>query len=430
MAMIKTLWDLRHSRTLRTIAVFASGNMLAMLLGVFGSLVQARFIGPEQMGVLRTFTIAAGYLTFLHLGVFDGLQREIPMKLGQGDRQGANSSAAACLSWILLVSGACGLVFLGLAARAALHGDWMRFWGWLTYTPIIISSFYGGYLGTTFRTGQQFVTLSKASVLQALAGTVTLVLMPILGYYGACLRAAMSSVTNLLFLHRWRPMKVRPSLDWRSFLDVIRIGLPLSGAGYIYTSLWVSMEGTLVLHWFGVKVLGLYSISVFVRTLVAELAQNMNHVINVKIYEQYGRTGRAVDCVRLIFKPTAMAVAASLPLIAAGWFALPYVIAVLMPKYVGAISFMRLMLFAMPITFLNLPNTVLWATGRWADCFLSVIAGFVAFVGLSFVFHPLIAGAHNVLIASISGQVINIFVSYTLIFRLAVKDRLKEPMPG
>ena len=248
--MALSLSSIYQSKTARTVAVFASGNTVAMVLGVIGSLVQARYIGPEDMGVFRTFGIVAGYLTFLHLGVFDGLGREIPLQLGRGNQAKAEQAASACLAWIMFLSLSCWAIFLGLALRAASYGEWMQFWGWLAYSLFIVATFYGGYLGMTFRTGQQFIALSKTSVIHAISGTLVLPLLPIMGYYGVCLRTAVGSATNMFFLHCWRPLRVRPRLDWPSFREVVRIGLPLSGAGYLATSLWVSLEGTFMLEWF------------------------------------------------------------------------------------------------------------------------------------------------------------------------------------
>lgn len=412
-----------QSNTVRTIAVFATGNTVAMLLGVVGSLVQARYLAPEELGVFRTFGILAGYLTFLHMGVFDGLQREIPLQLGRGSRAKAEQAASACLAWIVFISVACGAVFLGLALRAAHYRDWMQVGGWLAYSPSIVATFYGLYLGTTFRTSQQFIALSRISVTQAVAGTLVLPLLPIMGYYGACVRLAVTSVTNVLLLHGWRPLNVRPRLDWPSFREVVRMGLPLSGVGYIYTSLWVSLESTFVLEWFGIKMLGLYSMAIFVRTMVVQLAQNMNQVMGVKIYDQFGRSGRVEDCVRLIFKPMAFAFLASLPLALVGWFALPWAVSLLIPRYVGAVSLMQMALLTMPITFLSLPVTILWATGRRIDCFVSVVWGFMTFAGLSFLVYRLGLGAFGVLVASLLGQAINVLVSYLLIRRLVLRER-------
>jgi len=415
---------LRKSATLRTILVFASGNTLAMGLGVVGSFVQARYIGPEDMGVFRTFGIAAGYLTFLQMGVFDGLQREIPLQMGRGDQAKAERAAAACLAWILFVSIACGVIFLGLAARAAMHREWMQFWGWLAYTPAMIATFYGGYLGTTFRTGQQFIRLSKTSVIQAIVGSLALPLMPLMGYFGACLRTAITSLAGLLLLHRWRPMRVRPRIDWPGFREVIRIGVPLSGAGYIYTSLWVSMEGSFVLAWYGVKALGLYSVAVFVRTVVTQLAQNMNQVMQVKIYEQYGRSNSVSECVRLVRKPTTIAFLASLPLVAVAWLAIPWAIGFFIPKYVDAAPMMQWIVLTMPLTFLSLPATILWASGRGFYFFTPAIVGFLTFVGGAYLLHGLGIGVVGVLIASMLGNLMYSLLSYALIFFLGLERKL------
>lgn len=414
---------IRQSKTVHTIAIFTTGNMVAMVLGVVGSLVQARYVAPEDMGVFRTFSIVIGYLTFLHLGVFDGLHRELPLQFGRENRKKAEDVAAASLAWIAFISLVSVAFFLGLAVKAAFCREWMQFWGWLAFLPFVAMTFYGGYLGATFRTSQQFIAYSNANVVQSAVGTLLLPLMPFLGYYGACLRTAAGSATNLFLLHRWRPLKLRPRLDWRNFWEVIRIGLPLSGIGYVYTSLWTSLEGTMMLEWYGIKVLGLYAVAMFVRNVVVQLALNMNQVMGVKIYEQYGRTGRVADCMRLIFKPMMWAFLASLPLITVGWVAMPWAVSLLLPKYVGAVSMGQVMLAMLPITFLSLPITVLWATGRQFYCFLGVIVGFLSFVGFAYVFRQLDLGVLSVPVASMLGQAINVCASYLLILKLYRDER-------
>lgn len=417
------LFAIRKSKTFHTIVVFASGNMVAMLLGVLGSLVQARYVGPEDMGVFRTFGIFAGYLTFLHMGVFDGLQREIPIHIGCGNQAKAEQAASACLAWITFISLVSGVLFLALAMRAAYYHEWVQFWGWLASTPGILVVFYGGYLRTTFRTGQQFIKYSKISVIQAISGTLVLPLLPLMGYFGVCLRVAVGSVINIFFLHRWRPLRVRPRLDWSDFLGVIRIGLPLSGIGYLSTSLWASVEATLVMGWFGIKMLGLYSVAIFFRTLIVQLANNLNQVLTVKIFEQYGRTNQVEDCLSLILKPLAFAFLASIPLVIVGWFLMPWAMRLLVPKYTEAILMAQLMLLMLPITFLRLPSAIIWATGRLINCLIPVAASFLMFVGCSFLFYQLNVGVLSVVISSMIGMAIEIIGFCLLIWVMILRER-------
>ena len=394
-----------------------------MLLGVVGSLVQARYVAPEEMGVFRTFGIVAGYLTFLHLGVFDGLQREVPIQLGRGDRVRAERAASASLTWILFASAVSAALFVGLALQAAWNSEWMQFWGWLAFTPAVVGTMYGGYLGTTFRTSQQFRSLSRSSVISAGAGTLVLPLLPVMGYYGACLRTSVSSLANLLSLHQWRPMKVRPVLDWRAFREVVRIGLPLSGIGYVGTALWISVEGTLVLKWYGLEALGLYSMAVFLRGFIVQLAQNVNQVIGVKIYEQYGRTGRIDHCLALSLKPAAIATLASLPLVATGWALVPGGLLLVAPKYEDAALMAQLMLLMLPLTFLRLPATILWATGRTTYCFIPIAAGFLVFVAGAELLWLNNSGAVGVVIASLVGLAVTIAGSGLLVWQLIREER-------
>lgn len=421
--MAFSLTVIPRAKTACTIAIFATGNTVAMLLGVVGSLVQARYIGPSDMGVFRTFGIVAGYLFFFELGVFSGLQREIPLQLGCGNRAQAEQAASACLAWIMFASLASGTIFLGLALRSACLGEWMQFWGWLAYAPGSAATLYGGYLSTTFRTGQQFIALSKASVIQAIAATLVLPLLPIMGYYGACLRAAVSSVTNISLLHRWRPLRVRPRLDWPGFWRVVRIGLPLSGIGYVYTSLWISLEGTLVLAWFGTKALGLYSVAVFVRTVVGQLVQNVSQVLNVKMCERYGRSNSARDALRRIVAPVALMSLASLPLIAVGWLLMPRVVRVLIPRYVEATFLMQVFLIMMPVLMLKIPTAVLWVAVKLLDCFTSVIVGFAAFMATAYCSFRMGFGLPGMAVAFLIGQVTYLLVAWAFTLKLVHQER-------
>jgi len=425
--MAFSLWTIRHTKTIRTIAVFASGNMLAMLLGLIGSLVQARYVGPSDLGVFRTFSIVAGYLSFLEIGVFSGLQREIPLQIGRGNHAKAEQAASACLVWIIFASLISGSIFLGLAIRAALYGEWMQFWGWLAFAPGIVASLYGGYLSTTFRTGQQFIVLSKTKVLQTVAGTLILPLFPIMGYYGACLRTAVTATTNIIFLHRWRPLRVPPRRDWLGFWKVIRIGLPLSGIGYFYTSLWISVEGTLVLSWFGTKSLGLYSIAVLVRSIAGQLVQSVSQVVNVKICGLYGSSNSAKGALHRIVAPVVLMALISLPLIAVGWFIIPWAVRVLIPRYVESTFLMQIFLVMMPVAILKIPTSVLWVAVKLTDCFASVVMGFAAFVVMAYCSYRTGFGLPGVAVSFVVGQIIYLLAAW--IFTLRLISCEKENLP-
>ena len=381
------------------------------------------------MGVFRTFIVVTGYFSILHLGVFDGLLREFSVQVGRGNRTQAERVAAACLSYIAFISTVCAILFSSFAIWAAFHHNWMYFWGWLSSVPMIILILYGNdYLVATYRTGDQFTRLARTNIIQSFAGLLILPLLPILGYYGVCLRAGVSAGVNVCCLHIWRPLKVRPRLDWHDFYHVIRLGCRLSLIGYIWTSLWISVEGSMILGWYGTTSLGLYGVACMVRTVGSQLALSMNQVIGIKIYEQHGRTGKVMDSVRLTVKPMIYALVGSVLLIGGGWLLVPCTVRLLIPRYVDAIRMTQLMLPMVAITVLQLPITILWGTARLMDCFISIAGGFAVFVTCAFLLKSINMGANGVVVGSIVGHAVSVLLTYFFIFRLACNQKRTASM--
>ncbi|MEN6459654.1 MAG: hypothetical protein ABFC63_12075 [Thermoguttaceae bacterium] len=404
------------SRTLRTVSIFAGGNLIATALAIVGSVVQARYVGPEEMGVFRTFSIVVGYLSFLHLGTVDGLQRQLPCLLGSGRRDAAERAASASLAWTLLVSALGGIAFLGLALVDALHGRWMHACGWIAHTPVLFAALYGVGLGTTYRTGGDFARLSTINMAQAVVGTLLLPLVPPLRYVGLCLRLFLVSLFGAALLQRSCPFPIRRGFGVKDLWGVVRVGLPLSVVGYLATSFWWSLESSLVFRHLGVEALGLFTVVVLFRQTACQLLLNVNQVYMPRIAEQFGRSGRITDCVRLSVKPTLLAALATLPLMAIGWALAPAAIRLAMPKYADAIAAVQWTLPMMLVFVLRLPLYSLQASGRYVDHGVSVVCGIVCFVAAAIIAFQWDGGLVGIVLASTAGHVAQNAVSYVFIF--------------
>ena len=369
------------SKTLRVVSIFVGGNLVATALGVIGATLQVRYVGPAEMGMFRTFTIVVGYLSFLHLGTIDGLQRQLPCLIGSGRRDRAETAAGAGLAWNMLASATCALVLLGLAIADGINGRWKYCCGWIAHIPLLVSGLYGLSLGTTYRAGGDFARLSMADVAQSVLGLALLPFVAAWQYYGVCIRAFFSFILKTALLHRLRPMRVPYRLRFGDLWGLLRIGLPLSLIGYIATSFWWSLEGSIVLRWFGVEALGLFSVVVLFRQTVCQLVLNVNQIYMPRIAEQFGRSGQIGDCLRLSVKPTVLTALAALAMMAAGWALIPPAVRIAIPKYAGAVSAMQWTLPMMLVLVLRLPLYVLQAAGLYAEHGTSVACGILSFCG-------------------------------------------------
>src|ERR1035441_4328527 len=114
------------------IGSLAGGNFLSMLLRLGGSVLQARCVAPSTLGLFNGIGLVIGYTPLFHLGILDGLNRELPRYVGKGDQQHAKDLAAAAQAWAIAVGTILGVALLMVAGWQLAHGKFMLAFGWLT----------------------------------------------------------------------------------------------------------------------------------------------------------------------------------------------------------------------------------------------------------------------------------------------------------
>jgi len=94
----------RNKPAIRSVAALFSSNITSSFLGSLGGLLAANFVGPQETGAFRFYMIPLMYLTFLHLGTFDGLWRQIPYYAGKNSPEKIDELASSGGAWNLYLS--------------------------------------------------------------------------------------------------------------------------------------------------------------------------------------------------------------------------------------------------------------------------------------------------------------------------------------
>jgi len=281
----------RNRQILGSVAALFGGNITSSLLGALGGLLVARFLGPEETGRYRVFTIPLMYLTFLHLGTFDGLWRQIPFYTGKDMPEKVESLAAAAGAWNALVSSLASVAFLVCSVLALFRGDYFSTAGWAAQMLFCWSVYYGGYLSATYRTIHQFVAMARIQLIQAVLNFGLVFIVPLTGFFGLCIRASVPAIVGVGLFHQNRPLKIRYRLDWKALGEVVRVGLPFSFWGSLYTSIWSATESALMLSMGGLKGLGLFAVASVMRDGMNVLPQSVYQVMTPRVVEAYAREG-------------------------------------------------------------------------------------------------------------------------------------------
>ena len=416
--VIKAFLDRQWARLVQnrtilgSVAALFGGNITASLLGAIGGLLVARFLGPEVTGRFRTFTIPLMYLTFLHMGTFDGLWRQIPFYMGKDQPEKARSLASAAGAWNLLISTLVSLAFLVYALRALTQGDLVGMAGWLSQLLCCWGVFYGGYLGATYRTIHQFVALARIQLIQALLNFCLVFIIPVMGFFGLCIRAAVPAIIGVSLYHRDRPLKIDYRFDRAALGEVLRVGLPFSFWGSLYTSIWTATESALMLSLGGLKGLGLFAVAAVIREGMSALPQSVYQVMTPRVIEAYARDGSVRSANARSLLVTAGLTGTMVVIVGVCSYLLGVLVPLAIPKYVDGIPLMKVCLWFAVLQAAALPLNTLFATGRSWLYGRGVILGLIVFPLSAYLLRPALGGILAVAVGSLLGRVARTLVAY------------------
>ena len=239
--------------------VFTISSMAYSAIQMLFGLVVLRWISPDEMGLWNGVTIIAPYVSFLQLGLFVALNRELPFLIGKGDRERAIKQVktaalhANVVSVIILVVTSLALLYFYFKDEKVLY-LWVMFSFGLSIALKVIQNF----LMVTFRSSNDFKKLGHIYI-----GIIPIYLLSILLVYfytfkGFLAHQIIVPFTLVLTLFIYRPYKEKPHFFKSSFKELLKTGIPFFSLNYFY-SIAPSFKKIILLKYIGITALGLFS---------------------------------------------------------------------------------------------------------------------------------------------------------------------------
>ncbi|HUV58665.1 MAG TPA: hypothetical protein VMW09_00965 [Desulfatiglandales bacterium] len=413
----------KSRQTIRSVSALLGSNITSSVLGAVGGLMVARFLGPEVTGLFRAYTISLTYLIFLHLGTWDGLWRQIPYFVGKENQEMVDEIASTAGAFNFILSGFVTVGFICCAAYSYANHNIYGVFGWLSQAVCCWGIFYGGYLTSTYRTLNHFVTLARINVSQAVLIFGMVFLLPFIGFYGLCARAALPWISTLWLLHRFRPLRVRYRFKPKVLWDLIKIGLPFSFWGNLYTSAWLATESALVLTLSGVTALGLFFVAVVMRNAVNSFPMAIWQVLTPRVVTSFARDGSVRNANARVIWVTVGLTGFMIIFALLGSFLLEILVPVFIPKYVAGIPVMKVCLWFPVVQAAFLPMNILFATGKHWIYGRSVIVGIVVFGLSTYLLLSMMGGLLAVAVGSLAGRAVRTFAAYLDLISLAKREK-------
>jgi O-antigen/teichoic acid export membrane protein len=395
---------------------FTASSIMLSVAQLLSGVAIVHYIGPREMGLWSSVSLALTYAFFALAGVQNGLSRELPYYLGANNEGMARRLAATTLFY---TAGGCVLtIFAG--AGAVTFSVWKHSDPKLTYaiaavTLLVMFKFYQNYLFVTFRSKNSFMDLARVQVWQAALMVFALPLL-FLKYDGMLLRYVVVAGLSLYLMHRARPMSIVPSWRMDSFFLLVKTGVPIFATDYISTCA-ATLDKVALLKFGGVEQVGFYALAISAYSAFQVVPQSIAHYVYPRMSHHYGRTNNPRVLWGMAWKTSLIVVGSMIPIALAGCWLLPASVKFLFPKYVTGTHAAEIALFTAVAYGATQGANALASLKAWSHLFAYQLsyAGLLAiapFIGVRMFSSPLDGVAYGMLGANLVGAILALGITF------------------
>lgn len=390
---------------------------IQMLVG----LAIAKFVTPADYGIWGTLSLILTYVVILQFGIVNGLNLELPLAMGRGDKkeaeelvQTAQSYIIACILFILLIGGTY-LLFFG-------PKDEKYFYGIIGIIFMSVFTFYQDFITATFRTQESFAKLAVINLVHAAVNLVTILLIVYFFYYGLVLKSVIVLLVYVLFLHYHRPFKVKLKFDSINYKKLIKVGLPIFGLAYIQ-AIAISFDKLLLVKFSDVSSVGIYSFGYLAFASITMFSSSIASYIYPTMSQNYAKDRDSIKLWNYLRKNMTLVFIGLLIIATVGAAVVPFLVEIFFPKYNASIYVMQILFFAGVFNGSVIGVNVLFSMKKWRliviyNVVFSILLIFCPFIFMHFSTDKITAVAYGVLLANF----LNLISGYILVYLGTVKS--------
>jgi O-antigen/teichoic acid export membrane protein len=384
------------------------------LVRFFTGVINARLLTPALYATNSIAMLVVRYSSYAHLGIQNGMNRQLPIEYGRGDDAEADRYLYSAF-WFV---GGASLV-LAMAAAVAYFG---RVFGTglieRAYYPEILllavaTLFYQYFISFLVAT-HQFRLLSALRAKYDLpAVIVTTIAVVFFRLHGLLLVQSLSMFLQIAVIVRHTGFRPRAIFSTKHAMALLRAGSPiLTSSLLIYAFMTVDLM--FVSGHFDRVSIGIYGFANNAAFFYRTYAVSMSDVLQPKIGNEYGAGQERPECLRRFALDYTYALAPALGMIAAVfYFLLPVVVMALLPSYARGIRPLQLLLLAEYTLSLYYPaGHILTLMRKQVHVILVIGSGIALASGLFLLFIRSTSPLENV---SLIWLFVSVVVSFTMI---------------
>lgn len=315
---------------LSSFSMLSASTLFMQLSKMAAVVLAAKLLGPVKIGLWNMLNLMLVYSGLTHLGILNGMNREIPFFRGRAETGKVERIRSNSLGFSIL--GAFASSFLILAASMAFEDPLVR----KSLTIMIFMLFFQQIYSYAVAHMASDCVFGGLAAMQALLGFFTLALvMPgtyRYGFQGFLVSQALAfGLSAAAGIHLGR-VSLRVSLDAGEIKSLLSTGFPLMSAGLMF-SLLTTVDRWVISVFLGIEAVGWYTLPILIAAALALPVQVISRQMYPKMAEEFGRTGSRVGLLSTVKVQNILGIIAVAPLAAAIWAAGPWLVGKFIPAF-------------------------------------------------------------------------------------------------
>lgn len=315
-----------------------SAKWLVPVFAMVGGLVAAKNLAPEELGVVQAIMLIPTYVTFLQFGVFNGLNRNLPLFRARKEpekAQGFVNASAKMARWVALAGAVVALISVFVFLRRSEDPNYA--FVTLFLVPALFFQPLKLHQDTVYRGMREFERLGKNLHIINWWNLLCSASTSVIGITGLALKIGTQSLLGWLLLLKNPPLQEGKEASFREIRELSAVGMPMLISGLIFG--WLSVaDRTIIATFLTAEDLGYFALAGIAMNALNVFPASINTLLYPRVAHAYGEKGTSRYLRRYIWIGLGLNLALMLPVAIIGWLALPHLVETLLPAYAPGIQ--------------------------------------------------------------------------------------------
>lgn len=333
-----------QNQIIREAVAFSASTYTFQLISLVRGLIIIQVLSPALYGVWSIFKTFLQSSSYLSLGTYQAMLREVPFHEGQGEPESGQRVKQNALAWCLLLSSIAGIVTWIFSFTPAASD--YRFEIRLSSLVYVLYAIYI-FIVFQLKSDRKIFLLSRIYLIYATLNAVFgIALVLVFGITGLLLGMAISTGIIIYGLVKRNHLSFNLQLQRSTIIHLIDIGLPVLLVAAM-AQLMTSIDKLVIFIMLGSVETGYFSLASFFSEIINYLPYAITTVLFPRMVYRLGQNKSASELEHFYTKPLFLLSGIIPILLGLIFINIDLLITYAMPKYEPAIDVLRILVLAL-----------------------------------------------------------------------------------